>query len=240
MWVLGIVVIVGAILAALTLWGTSLVRRDEIVEGFARFPPGCAATIDVDVPGTYVVYAETSSELDTLRGNCNRDGDIDGEPGEGDDVALAFTDPDGDELEFDADLGDTYDVEGFVGRRIGTVTFTDPGDHVVTVGERSDRDLDVVVAIGRDLDEGAAALTAAAIATFLIGTAIGVALIVLGLRRSAGGPGPAAAAPAFGATPYVGPRDVSLTPVVPPPVSPPISLPPPPPAGPGRPGRPGW
>ena len=50
MWIVGILVIVGAALAALALWGVSIARREDIVEGFARFPPGCASTIDVAVP----------------------------------------------------------------------------------------------------------------------------------------------------------------------------------------------
>ena len=190
-WMLavGVLVLVGLVGAAVVMWIAAGDRRAANVAGFARAPMGCDTTLDFDSTGTFVLYIETSGELDELAGACDAqlryDRDADDIPL----VELTLRDPDGDGLEL-ADARDvSYDVDGFVGVSVHEVEIATSGDHVLTVAPTGGDAF--AIAVGRTPDQGVALLRWGAVAAAIGGLVVGGLLLVLGSRR----PTPTTASP---------------------------------------------
>ena len=68
-WLLvaGIVVLVGSIALAGGLWSAADQRYDDNVGAFARAPVGCETTLDFDRSGEFVLYIETTGQVERHR-----------------------------------------------------------------------------------------------------------------------------------------------------------------------------
>ncbi len=185
MLLVGVVLLVGLIGAAVALWVSSDQRRADNVAGFARAPVGCDTTLDFEATGTFVLYVETSGEFDQLAGECDAelryDRDIDDVPV----VNLTLVDPNGDEIDLvdadDVSYTASYDVDGFVGSAARTVEIDTPGDHVLTVVPTVGDPF--ALAVGRSPDDGVALLRWGAVAAAIAGLVLGGLLLVMGSRR---------------------------------------------------------
>jgi hypothetical protein len=181
MLVLGVVVLVIGIVGAGALWFAANTRLDDNVAGLARAPSGCATTLDFDRTGEFTVFVETTGRLDDLAGDCAADTVYDR-----DDVAnpeVVLVDPDGTEVDIEANDGGAYDSGGFSGSTIGVVQIAVAGDHVLTVPADGDQ---FVIAVGGDPNDGVAPLRWGAVLLLISALVIGGVVLVLGSRRSSG------------------------------------------------------
>jgi hypothetical protein len=236
MLALGVLVIVGALGAAVAMWIAGADREADNVAGFARAPVGCDTTLDFESTGTFLLYVETSGRFGELTGACDAppryDRDADDVPA----VEVTLRDPNGDVIDLDdaAEVG--YDVDGFVGTSIGEVQIESEGDHVLTVAPVGGEAF--AVAVGRHPDQGVALLRFGALAAAIGGLLLGGILLVLGSRRPPVTPAPAApwtpdgagwpsSPPGFPAPPpttgATGPAGPRVTPPAPAPQGPPPS-----------------
>ena len=183
MLVVGLLLLVGLVGAALALWIAAGDRRAENVAGFARAPVGCDTTLDFESTGPFVLYIETTGELQALAGACDAELQYDRDADDVPQVELTLRDPDGDDVE----LGDarevSYDVNGFVGVSVHEVQIDTPGDHVLTVAPAGGDPF--AIAVGRSPDEGVALLRWAAIVAAFVGLVVGGLFLVLASRRPA-------------------------------------------------------
>lgn len=248
MLALGVLVIMGALVAAVAMWIAGTNREADNVAGFARAPVGCDTTLDFESTGTFLLYAETSGQFGALAGACDApqryERDADDVPA----VEVTLRDPDGDVLDLDGSSQVSYDIDGFVGSSIGEVQIESEGDHVLTVAPTGGEPF--AVAVGRRPDQGVALLRWGGVAAAIGGLLLGGLLLVLGSRRPPVMPAPDApwtpdgggwpsSPPGFPIPPpttgATGPAGPPLTPPVTPPVtepSPPSSPPAPTPQGP--------
>jgi hypothetical protein len=90
-------------------------------------------------------------------------------------VTLTLVSPEGDELEFVPDDGVSYDTGVFSGESIQSIEIESPGDHRLRV---ESEEAGFAIAVGRDPNDGVAALRATAIAVAVAGVLIGVGLFV--------------------------------------------------------------
>jgi hypothetical protein len=152
---LGSLVLVVLLATAAALWNAAGDRRADNVAGFARAPVGCDTTLDFESTGTFVLYVETSGELDDdLAGACDAQQRYDRDADDIPQVELVLRDADGDEVEL-RDTGEVgYDVDGFVGSAVHEVQIDTPGDHVLTVAPSGGDAF--AIAVGRTPDQGVA------------------------------------------------------------------------------------
>lgn len=183
-WIaLGAISIVAGLVGAVLLWNGASQRRTNTIEGFARAPIGCDTTLDFIEPGEYLLFIETAGTLDGVRGTCDVEGAFDNSDGETPDVDIMLLDPDGNEIDLGGTSGDVaYDAGGFTGASIRSVDIQDTDDHVIRV--EADVDDVFVVAIGRNPNEGVAALQIGAVAAGVVGLLVGLAFVLLGSRKS--------------------------------------------------------
>jgi hypothetical protein len=188
--VVGVLVIVGMLGAAVALWWASGTREADNVAGFARAPVGCETTLEFEATGSFLLYVETSGRFGELAGACEApsvyDRDVDDVPV----VMVTLRGPDGDVIEIDdaAEIG--YDIDGFVGSSVGEVRIETEGDHVLSI-EPVGGDA-FAVAVGRQPDQGVALLRWGAVAAAIGGLVLGGLLLVLGSRRPPVTPPPVA------------------------------------------------
>jgi hypothetical protein len=181
---LGSLVLVVLLATAAALWNAAGDRRAGNVAGFARAPVGCDTTLGFESSGTFVLYVETSGELDDdLAGACDAqqryDRDADDIPQV--ELVLRDADADGDEVEL-SDTGEVdYDVDGFVGSAVHEVQIDTPGDHVLTVAPSGGDAF--AIAVGRTPDQGVALLRWGAVVAAIGGLVLGGLFLVLGARR---------------------------------------------------------
>jgi hypothetical protein len=227
--ILGLLLIVGGLIGGFLLLGAGGSAEEDAVTKMARAPAGCFTELDFDETGTFYLYLEYEGEIGEIDGSCendDRDYDVRGEP----DVTLDLVDRRDDNVRLRRESGIEYDVAGFRGEVIRSVEIEDTGRYTLTV---ESEDEDVVIAVGRDV-------SAAGGSTALIGIAVAVAGVVLGLivilvsrrrRRSPSGGQPPAGVPVAAAPSGFPP---AATPVAPeqqwgvPPQQPPAAPPPPP------------
>jgi hypothetical protein len=177
---LGVLAIVVGLLGGAWLWFAADQRLDDAVAGMARAPVGCDTVLDFDATGTYLVFVETTGELDDVRGDCAVDTDIRWDEEELPTVVLTLLNPEGDEVELDADEGVSYDTGDSAGESIQSIDVETPGDHTLRV--ESD-DSGFAIAVGRNPNDGVLAMRAGAVLAALVGIAIGVWLLSSARRR---------------------------------------------------------
>lgn len=211
----GAIFIVGGLVAAVLLWNGGTQRRDSAIQNFARAPIGCDTTLDFIEPGEYLLFIETAGNLDSVRGNCDVEGPFDFAGPDIPDVAITLVDPDGSEVDLDRSFGDVeYDAAGFRGVAFRSVDITETDDHKLraeaAIGEV------IVVAVGRDPNEGVAALRIGAVLAGIVGLLVGLVFVVFGARRST------ATVPAGPWTPGVPGQPGTFTPGAAAPYGPPV------------------
>jgi len=179
--VVGVVVLVGGLVAGIVLWVVGGQRRDDAVADLARAPVGCDTTLDFDRAGEFLIFVETRGTLADIAGDCAVSGafDLDGEVP---DVRLTLRDATGSEVDLDPASGIDYDAGGSTGQLERRVIVEEAGDHVLTV--ESDTDAVFAVAVGGDPHDGVALLRWAALGAVMAGLFVGGLLLVLGSRRS--------------------------------------------------------
>ncbi len=191
LWVtLGVLSIIGGLVAAGVLWGTANQRRASAIENLARAPIGCDTTLDFVEPGEYLLFVETTGHLDGVRGDCQAE-EVYDLAGAAPDVEITLVDPDGVELALrGAPVDVDYDAEGFLGSARFSVEVTETDDHVLRAESTTAGAF--VVAVGRDPASGVGALRGVAVSIGLLGVGLGVALLAFARRRSApaAAPGP--------------------------------------------------
>ncbi len=181
MIVVGVLLVVGLVGAAVALWIAGGDREADNVAGFARAPVGCDTTLDFESTGTFVLYVETSGEFDELAGACDVAKRYDRDPDDVPVVELTLRDPDGDVVGIEERADVSYDVDGFVGSSIGEVEIETEGDHLLTVAPAGGDAF--AVAVGRHPDQGVALLRWGAVAAAIFGLVFGGLFLVLGSRR---------------------------------------------------------
>jgi hypothetical protein len=181
MLVVGAVLVVGLVGAAVALWTAGGQRRADNVAGFARALAGCDTTLDFDSTGTFVLYVETTGAVDALAGECDAELRYDRDSDDIPRLDVTLRDPRGDELDLADTDGVTYDVDGFVGSSALTVRIDTPGDHVVTVAATDGEPF--AIAVGRSPDTGVALLRWLAVTAAIVGLVLGGLFLVLGSRR---------------------------------------------------------
>lgn len=212
---LGSLLAIGGLVAAFALWNLGAERQASAVEGFARAPVGCDTTLDFVETGEYLVFIETSGQLDGVRGDCDLEGSYD-VSGATPEVIITVVDPAGDSIGVDRSFETVeYDESGFVGSAAFTLDISETDDHVMRV--ESNEGGSFVVAIGRDPSDGVPALRGGAAAAGILGLLVGLVFISLGARRSKQ---TVAAGPWTPGAPNAGPAQ--FTPVGHPPQGPPV------------------
>ncbi len=183
-WIaLGAISIVAGLVGAVLLWNGASQRRSNTIESFARAPIGCDTTLDFIETGEYLLFVETAGTLDGVRGTCDVEGAFDNSDQDAPDVDIMLFDPDNNEIDLDRTSGDVeYDESGFRGVAIRSVDIEDTDDHVIRV--EADVDDVFAVAVGRNPNEGVAALRIGAVAAGVVGLLVGLALVLRGSRKS--------------------------------------------------------
>lgn len=201
-WIaLGAIFIVGGLVAAVLMWTGASQRQTSAIENFARAPIGCDTTLDFVETGEYLLFVETTGDLDGIRGDCNVEGAYDSAEEPVPDVDITIVDPDENLVDLDRSFGDiSYDAAGFVGTAQFSIEIEETNDHVLRA--ESDADDVFVIAVGRDPSDGVAALRAGALAAGIIGLLVGLGFVFLGTRKPATAAPPTAWAP--GAPPQPG------------------------------------
>jgi hypothetical protein len=189
--VLGLLLIVGGIGAAVALYVAGTQRYSDGIEKLARGPASCVTTIDVDQDDTYYFYVETKGEVGDVRGNCPAIGES-FDVGDDGDASLTLQDQDGESVRLRRAEGTTYSSGGYHGELVRTARL-DAGRYQLSV----EADDDLVVAVGSDVED----LKANLLLPIIVGAAglvLGIIVLLLGRRRAPAAPAggqPGAAAP---------------------------------------------
>jgi hypothetical protein len=179
--VLAALVVIAAVIAALVLWRGAAARYDDNVDAFARAPVGCDTTLDFDRAGEFVIYLETTGNVDGLGGDCDPAVDYarasDGLP----QPALRLRSAEGRDVELSSTAGVDYDTGSFVGTPYRLADVPATGSYVLTVDDETDEPY--AVAVGGDPGDGVAVLRWSAAAVLVAGLAVGLVLVALARRR---------------------------------------------------------
>lgn len=232
---LGIVVLLGGVGAGAALFVTSSSQYEEAVQNLQRAPVGCDTEFDFTGTGTFVFYTETKGSIGEIRGDCeNTDNDYDSSDDGRRQVTLTLVDEDGNDIDLDRRSGISYNAGGYIGEAVRSVVIDEPGDYTLSV--ESDDD-EFAIAVGRNPKKDADSLKTIGIIVAGAGLVVGLALILLGLRRkrapsAPGAPGDGQFAPAgpgagFGGAPTAAYPQYGQGPPLVSPVQPPL-----PPSGP--------
>lgn len=178
--VLAVVAIVLGVVGGVGLWLAADQRLDDAVTGLARAPVGCDTVLDFDTEGTYLLFVETTGQLDDVRGDCDVETEIAWEEDELPTVTLTLFGPDGNEVTLESDAGVDYDTGTATGRSVQSAQIDVPGDHTLRV---ESADSGFAVAVGRDPNSGVLVMRLLAVATALVGIVIGIALLSAMRRR---------------------------------------------------------
>jgi len=178
---LGTGLLVGFLAVAVGLWIGANRSYEDNIAGFARAPVGCDTTLSFSRTGDFILYVETTGQLDVVRGDCDASGvyeRTDDPPA----VQLVLRGPSGEVVELESSTGLDYDTGEFVGNSQRRVQIESAGDHILTVG--SAEGAEFAVAIGRDPDDGAGLMRWGAIGALITGLLLGGLFLVLGSRRT--------------------------------------------------------
>lgn len=176
--VVGLLFIVGGLVAAGVLVVLGLANSEETVKKFARAPAGCTTTLEFDETGEYTVYLETEGHIDDVEGDCSADGTS---YSRADDdlpqVTLTLADQSGDEVALQTTTGPSYSKGGFSGTGIRSVTIDTTGTYTLTVASDNS---DFAIAVGGDPKGDTTILLLAAVGAAAVGLIVGLLLLLLG------------------------------------------------------------
>ena len=180
----GLVVLLAGIAGAVVLYLLSQQRGEDAIRDLARAPVGCDTTLSFSDTGTFYVFIEHLGQLEEIDGDCDTTTDeYSRDPEDEPVVTITLTDDDGNQIELDR-LDDefTYSLDdSFAGTATRQFEIESTGDYVMTV-ESSDGD-DFVVAVGRDPNDLSNMMRIGALASGIAGVVLGLALVLLGVRR---------------------------------------------------------
>ncbi len=186
MLIAGLVVLIGGVGGGAAAFVTAGSQVEDGVKSLARAPVGCTTTLEFDKAGTFTVFVETKGSIGSVRGDCsNTEATYDRGGSSLPDVTLTMVNDSGDEVSLDDGVGASYDAAGFVGKPINSVTIDAAGTFELTVA--SDES-DFAVSVGKNPKQSGAGLKTIGLAAMIGGGVLGLALILLGLRRKASGP----------------------------------------------------
>lgn len=217
---LGAVLLVGGIGAAVAGVVLSSSRLEDGVRQLARAPVGCTTTLEFDKTGTFNVFLETKGTLsDPLKGDCAAKDQYDRGDDDAPDVTLTLKDGNDEEVTIEESSGPSYDAAGFVGSAIGKVTIEEAGTFRLKVDSDSD---DFAIALGKDPDGDATTLKTIGLAAGGAAALLGLVLLLLGMRRRPA-PAPVGVPPSpWNAGPAAAPSVPGY--VAPPPAGPPTDV----------------
>lgn len=234
--VLGVILLLGGVLGGGGTVFKSMSNYKTSVKDLARAPVGCTTTLVFDKPATFILYAETKGKLGKLSGDCEANGANYNHTGDKlPKVSLTLVDSKGTEVDLQRGVTASYDVGGYVGTELRTMTIQQAGTYRLNV--ESD-ETDFAVAIGKNPKKDSDQLKTIGWAVTLGGGVLGLLFLLLGLRRrrpqlaAADERGPVAPVPSWSTGTYA--------PVPPPapPMQPGFGVQPPPPQPVGLPGQP--
>jgi hypothetical protein len=231
--ILGLILLIGGLLAGGAVAVKSMSNYEEAVKSLARAPVGCTTTLVFDKPSTFTVYIETKGKLGELSGDCESNGSDYTHSGDKlPKVSLTLVDSKGAEVTMDRGASASYDVKGYQGTAVRSVSIEQAGTYRLNV--ESD-DTDFAVAIGKNPKKDSDLLKAIGGGVGLVGLVLGLLFLILGLRRrrpgpamadvrSPAGPMPGWAPNAYPGMPQAPPPHPGFRPE-PPPATQPIGLP---------------
>ena len=181
-WIVaGVTIAVVGMVAAAVCWFVAGARHDDAVSGLARAPVNCDTTLDFAEPGVYLIFVETEGTFPSVRGDCGASGSFSVAGDTPPSVEVTVLDPDGSELQLINRRGDaSYDSGGSRGESRFAIEVTEAGDHVIRVEAGGGEQF--AVAVGRDPDDGVAAIRTIGLIAGLLALVGGVLIAVLGGR----------------------------------------------------------
>jgi hypothetical protein len=227
----GLIFLVAGLAGAVVVASKATANYESAVKSLARAPVGCTTTLVFDKAATFNVFIETKGKLADLSGDCDANGV--GYDHAGDKLpkpSMTLLDNSDNQVDLQRGATATYDVGGYVGTAVRTVTIAKAGTYKLDV--ESD-DTDFAVAIGKDPQTDSETMKRVGGAIGLGGIVLGLPLLLLGLRRRPPATiagdirNPAAPMPGWPPGPYAGtmpPAPPTMPPnygsVVPPPQQP--------------------
>jgi hypothetical protein len=178
---LGLLLLLGGLGGGAAMVAKSESNYEEAVKSLARAPVGCTTTLVFDKPATFTAYAETKGKLGELGGDCEANGsEYDHSGGNLPRVSMTLLDSNGDEIDLNRGATASYDVGGYVGTGLRTLTIEEAGTYRLNV--ESDES-DFAVAIGKNPKADSEVLKTIGGAVALGGLVLGLTCLLLGLRR---------------------------------------------------------
>lgn len=170
----GLLLLVAGLVGGGLLYAESVRRPTQVVEGFARAPVGCTTTLEFTDTGVFYVFEDVGPAIEIAEGDCEPTAD----PTRS--FAFEISGPNGPVVPR-SDNSLSYDVADYVGVSVARVEIEVAGQYeLVVVGD----DPSAVAAVGRDPDEDVDELRQRAIIVAIVGTVLGLLLLLLAGRRS--------------------------------------------------------
>jgi hypothetical protein len=179
----GLLVLFAGIAGAVVLYLLSRQRDDDAIRDLARAPVGCKTRMTFNDTGTFYVYIEHLGTLDALDGDCDASTDeYSRDPDDPPVVEITVLDTKQNEIELDrVDEEFSYSLDdSFAGTAIRQIEIESTGDYTVNVDSVDD---DFVVAVGRNPAQAGDTARLGALASGVAGIVLGLALVLLGVRR---------------------------------------------------------
>lgn len=166
---LGVLVLLGGIAGAATLFMLGPHYRDRQIDDLARGAVGCVTPLVFTDTGTYYVFQEVAGpELSAASCPPRPQGDA---------FAVAITGPDG-PVEMLSDRSEAYNANGAVATSLGQIEVTEPGTYRLTV---IGPDTAVRAAVGTDPDDIVGEYRTYALVAGIAGAVLGVGLLMAGV-----------------------------------------------------------
>ncbi|CAB4885798.1 unannotated protein [freshwater metagenome] len=182
-----LVLLIGALGAGAVIMMRAASQYSGAVVHLQRAPVGCDTEFDFTGTGTFTFYVETAGRIGALRGDCpNTETAYERPSGSAlPEVVLTLVDADGATVSLDRTSDASYDVGGFSGTSVRSLTISEPGSYVLSV---SSEDTDFVISVGRDPKSNRDQLRLIGLVVAIAGLSIAGVVAVLGLRRRAAPP----------------------------------------------------
>ncbi len=180
---LGLLLLLGGLGAGAVLFVNAGSQYKVAVSNLQRSPVGCDTGLNFTSTGTFTFYIETVGSVGDLGGDCVNANRSYARPPDAPlpVVALTLKDASGTEVRLERASGSSYDMGGYVGQAVRTLTIDQPGQYRLSV--ESDAN-DFAIAIGRDPAGEYDNQRLVALVAALGGLVLGGGFTLLGLRRT--------------------------------------------------------